>query len=225
MGTAMEQMKALQEGGMEVGEERGAKRARDENGGAGAGGGAVDGGAGDKDVLRVILNTAQGLSRLSDAKTTVILVKGDEEKKSTKEIRDMWRSTKPEVSEDMRKAKIFPGHPCGKSQKALMHDHILDLLNGATAVGHPAKDAISKLKRMDAKVVDEMVGLLQPKFANPKEGRTWVWHLVFSDYATEEFKGNWKRLREVESPNLAVAQQRSQESQSEKKLWKQLTKK
>ena len=201
-------------------------------------GNGVQGVGGDKLALRMLLQARQDLTRLADAKSTVIIIRDAKAVQDTVTLRQLWRDNKPK--QDMKQEedgvvgegkgtgktkKQFILHPMQKSLKALMHDHFCDLVIAKTASEHSAKKAAQDLKKVDVKELDLYIGDLSPKYSQPREGRAWVWNIVFSDYATPEFCKNWSLMFLDIDKYLTIAKARSTETAGEKALWKKVVSK
>ena len=180
---------------------------------------------------------------LEDRCSMVCIVYDEGAKKAIGSIRDKWRK----IDEDRRaKHKAtkgdgkgtgaaassaaaptaptqMPAHPAG-SQRAIIHGQLfaefLRLVLAAGTIDPNLVAAAKEVAAATADFVDRSVFRFKPKHDQPKEGRPWIWQLMFTETVDLAYRRHVQALAECRISGLKVAFQHSADGPIAKQMAK-----
>jgi len=144
-------------------------------------------------MLKKILLDSSELSSIAGAKTLVIILKTSDLQEKMKQYVTLWHDIKPEVTLEMKEKRQWPEHPLGFVH-GYLHSMLIDVMKEAMASDVPTTQTLQVLESINVVDVEKIVSSVKPKHARPRDGRPWIWFLMMTDLATEEYKNCWRQL-------------------------------
>lgn len=182
------------------------------------------GGKGQQPIVNLLARLAvahdRSIQELFDCHCLALIVNGQDAQSQLLAARDQWRTQRPEVQGQP--------HPCGSSQRVIMYAVLLLQIKAAIEklpAGEQktaAMSAVGKLNVLQGPDIEANVFRLKPRHDTPHaEGnRAWVWFLMFSSFANQEFKDGWRTLcaYDLKLDSINVAPARSQDGPITKQI-------
>jgi hypothetical protein len=131
-----------------------------------------------------------------------------------------WEAQKPLITPEMHASKTFPAHPSGYFKRAFVFMCILELIKNDEPCDEVTK-AISFLQKANPAVHAESITACAPKYPRPMPGRIWLFSLILSMVASEEYRAAVIMLdcHKSKKKLLRIEPRREAQSMKEKVMW------
>ncbi|CAK0828969.1 unnamed protein product, partial [Prorocentrum cordatum] len=169
-------------------------------------------------TLRLGLQTAEKSEATACATNVVFLVKKPPKQKDLKAHLDKWSDNLPVYEQ----GKAREQHPLGEKRVWLFAGVVTKLKTDLAQEPEHVQQAVATLESISVPQLERWVASMKPRYAEPKDGRSWVLELAVGSLCSAEFRKALDDLCSVDSDEWKIAPHRWGQTGLHKAAWDDL---